>query len=58
MNPERVMAQVKHAQRMNLRMWLRRELIATTQPLKQKALIEAMLKLDQLSGGVPPCGGG
>ena len=58
MNPERVMAQVKHAQRMNLRMWLRRELIATTQPLEQKALIEAMLKLDQLSGGVPPCSGG
>ena len=47
MNTERVMAQVKHAQRMNLRMWLRRELIATTQPLKQKALIEAILKIDR-----------
>ena len=47
MNPERVMAQVKHAQRMNLRMWLRRELIATTHPLQKKALIEAILKIDR-----------
>lgn len=58
MNPERVMARVKHAQRMNLRMWLRRELIATTHPLQEKVLIEAMLKLDQLGDGVPPCSGG
>ena len=58
MNPERVMAQVKHAQRMNLRMWLREELIFTTHPQHKKVLIEAMLKLDQLGDGVPPCSGG
>ena len=58
MNTERVMAQVKHAQQKNLRMWLRQELIFTTQPHKKKALLEAILKLDQLGGGVPPCSGG
>ena len=47
MNPERVMAQVKHAQQKNLRMWLRQELIFTTQPLKKKALLEAILKIDR-----------
>ena len=47
MNPERVMAQLKHAQKRNLRMWLRQELIFTTQPLKKKALLEAILKIDR-----------
>ena len=47
MNPETVIARVKYAQRMNLRIWLRRELIATTHPLKKKALIEAILKIDR-----------
>ena len=50
MNTERVMAQLKHAQRVNLRMWLRQELIFTNQPLKKKALLEAMLKLDRPGG--------
>ena len=44
------MAQVKHAQRKNLRMWLRQQLIFTTQPLKKKVLIEAILKLDRPGG--------
>jgi len=58
MNTEIVMWCVKHAQRKNLRMWLREELIFTTHPQRKKALIEAILTLDELGDGVPPCSSG